>query len=208
MRRWSVVGSLLLTAGFCQAETVMFYLNSPFYGGPSPTWSGTPPALVMTFTDIGANAVQLTLDTSSMSSTEAVKSWYFNLLGINTSALVFTHVSGVQAQSISTGSNCCKADGVGGYFDVLMRYPTGAANRFTGGGTSVYNISALGLSAASFRDTSLGTTYFGAAHIISLPNGQSTWIATPEPSSYLLLGSVVGALGLALFRRKRLINRG
>ena len=208
MKSPKAVVALFFVLGICRAETVMFYLNSPFFGGPPPTWNGTPNALVMTFTDIAPDTVRLTLDTSYLSATEAVKSWYFNLLNISPSSLVFSYVGGVQAQSISVGSNCCKADGVGGFFDVLMGYRTSSAARFSGGMTSVYDISAAGLYAGLFRDTSLGTAYFGAAQVISLPNGQSTWVATPEPSSYLLLGTVAGALGLAVFRRKRLINRG
>ena len=205
MRELRIVAVLLILAVCAQAETMVFYLNTPFVGNPSPTWTGPQSALVMSFTQTVANTVQLTLSTANLSSTEAIKAWYLNTNFQG--ALNISWSGGVQGTISPLASNAYRADGTGGYFDLMFSSPTQSCCRFYGGMTSVYTLTGNGLTLQNFNIPASGSVFWGAAQVIGMPNGQSAWVGTPEPSSYILLSTVTAVLGFALFRRRKLLNR-
>lgn len=208
------------------ANALSFDLDLEFSGADEPVATG--PWLNATFTDAGGGAVTLTLSDLNLTDDEYVGIWYFNLdTALLPSNLTFTYVSGVAASSITTtndnivsgpGNNATyKADG-DGFFDIRFDFgKTGGVGDFGVGATSVYTITS-GLTDGSFDYMSLPGgghgTYNTAAHVQSIDQaigaddnngsgwiGNENYIITPEPSTYLLLGS--GMLGLAYWRRRR-----
>jgi hypothetical protein len=157
----------------------------------------------------------LTMQASNLLAGEFISNWYFNIdPALNTRSLKFSYVNGQQAQSVSKGANCCKANGAG-FYDLAFAYSTsgtrGGANRFTGGEVSTYLISGIsGLTASAFSFMSSPSGGHGvwhtAAQIQGMANGGSGWIGgspIPEPTSLFLGGSIAAVLALGLWRRRR-----
>lgn len=199
------------------ANVVTYDLNQEFSGGASPG-SSVRPWLTATFADV-AGGVLLTMQASNLLAGEFVSNWYFNLNpSLNANSLTFSYVaatSGQQAQSISKGTNCCKADG-GGFYDLAFAYSTsgarGGANKFTGGEVSTYLISGIsGLTASAFNYVSSQSggngVWHTAAHVQGIATGAGSGFIggspVPEPTSLFLGGSVAAVLGLGLWRRRR-----
>lgn len=222
----AAVAALALQTSLAVADTVTFELDYEFSGGEQP--SGTAPWLRAVFEDVGANQVTLTLESLLNSGREFVSEWDFNFSpDTSVGGLAITHQSGVQADSVSTGTNAFKADG-DGWFDIQFLFPQ-SGDRFTQGSTSVYQISGSGINAQSFNHTSApgggNGTYYSAAHVQGIGPGArlSGWIgaagsvvdedepigggaAVPEPSSMALLGmGCLSMLGVGWRRKARAV---
>ncbi|MDU0459464.1 MAG: PEP-CTERM sorting domain-containing protein [Geobacteraceae bacterium] len=223
----SMLTKIMLTTAFLSILPIIAFgytynLGTTFSNTVNPDGSG--PWLTINITDAGANTVTLDIQGNmvDMPNTDPQKINDIYLNFSNTSLLSnlnFTFVSGqFGAESISLSSNAYKADGVGGYFDILMQW---RSNRpIDGTDHIVYSITAAGLTAAMFNDTCVnyGTPpgpLHAAAHLQnagfdSFGRFDSTWIGdipddppnpVPEPGTLVLLGA--GFLGLAAYGRKR-----
>ena len=202
-----VIGAAALALGGQQANaaTIQFDYNIEFSGATPP--AGTPPWLTAVFDDGGGSgSVTLTMSTPGLVGSEFVSSWFFNLdPSLDPSSLVFAHAGGTEgpADSITQGTNCCKADG-DGFYDFRLD-----VSGFNAGETLVYTISLAGITASSFDFLSLpagGSGPFNsAAHVQSIgPGGEeSGWVANsngsvvPVPAAVWLFGSGLGLLALA-----------
>jgi hypothetical protein len=183
-------------------------------GGPELSASGAADvpddAITLFFDDFAANTVQLTL--SANPGAVKVKDIIFNVAP-SFASLAFAHVSGVVASDTEFDPNGFQLNSLLSGFDVLFSYGTSGANgSFFNGQTSVYNLSAPGLTAAAFNAfNDDGSGAFRAAAHINKPNntspsgkygGNGDGII-PEPASLLVWGALglCGLVGLAHRRR-------
>lgn len=217
MRGVLIVGLALLCVASVTASAlaVNFGLDFEYTGGTRP--EGAQPWVQATFEDVVAEVptVRLTMNATNLIGSEFVGAWYFNLADEFTTSLslLINYQSGPLA-SVSRGLNSFRAgNDLGDGFDLLFNFPQANGDRFGAGLTSIFTISANGLTAESFNLVNVpkeGTgTFYSAAHVQSIgTSGGSGWIAAsdtkqiPEPSILLSLG--LGIVGLGLIARKKL----
>ena len=186
---------------------------------------GPTPWLTATFSDAGANTVQLQLSAPGLTGNEFVGQWYFNLNpSLNPSSLVFAQIesSGAFANpSVLTGANAFKPDWDGKY-DIMVNFGVSGDNssRFSAGDTITFSITGIaGLTASDFlfaNTPSAGhETLVAAANIQTV--GETVVIDTPPPlngpESVPEVASTAALLGLAMLtleggRRRLRILRG
>lgn len=218
--------AMSLGAAATASADVTLSLNYEWSGGTA----STGPVMV-TFADIAADTVRLTIDTSAFTGPDFISGFYFNYnrTGPTLSAASLSFdgtISGSSGAIAATGilynsTNCSsggscssfKADG-DGYFDFVLNYPT-SGTKFTDEKKSSYIITGSGLLASMFADQSVGgpagkTGFYAGAHVQATPGGQSGWMgattvvtAIPEPEVYAMLGVGLGLMGW-VGRRKRL----
>ncbi len=218
IRTLSALGALALAAA-SQAATVSFNLTNEFSGsGVNP--SGPSPWGVASFTDTGANTVQLTLSrATTMGAGEFIRVWLFNLNpSMNPTGLGITQNSGpVSSNSTRAGSdtdNAFRGDG-GSFFDFKFEWPTSnSADRFDGDWISaVYTLTMTGLDANDFVDLGVGAGnspngLYQAAHIQGMTAG-SAWVTggpgvlVPLPSAAWTGMAGLGMVGLVGWKRRR-----
>jgi hypothetical protein len=197
------------------AGPVVFGLDHEFSGATAP--DGTGPWLIATFAQTGADEVTLTMDATplttggnnGLNSDSKVKDWYFNVADESKLAsMSITYGSGQAAQSVSKSANAYQADGDGKY-DILFSFASGGANAFTGSETSVYTITATGITPEWFLALSQPAgghgPFYTAAHVLGLGDDgdDSGWLAPtmiPLPTSAAMAG--VGLLALGARRRR------
>lgn len=218
VRPLATLAVLALSGAAAHAAPVVITLDREFSGGANPT--GPAPWGTATFTDTGANTVQLTLTRSStLTSGEFIRTWLFNLApSLNPASLSITQNSGPTAASaVRTGSptdNAFRGDG-GSFFDFKFDWPTSnTANRFDGDWVSaVFTLSMTGLNASSFIDLGVGAGnspngLYTAAHIQGIPPEGSGWvtgnvvIVPLPPAAWLGLGGLALAGGVASRRKQ------
>lgn len=204
-----VIGILLIPYQ-ATATIINFDLNLEFSGATPP--AGDTPWLTAVFNDYDSpGTVEMTLSANNLVEDEYVNSWYFNLdPTLDLTLLNITQVSGASA-SIFLATDQYKADGVGGYFDLLLDFPQDVNDRFISGGVAIITFELNGITAESFNFLSTPDNapygYLSAAHVggIGIDDEYSGWIATttapvPEPGTLILIGS--GLIGMAGFRKK------
>ncbi len=160
-------------------------------------------SMIMTFVNNGNDTVRMTLDTTNMSEgLGKISDVWFNADGFDINDLTFNHVSGVEAQDITTAGNV----GNMGIFDFDTEFSTsGSLGSFHYGMTSIYDITGNNLTEDAFE--SLSTKNFAAAfHLNITGNGESGHYTTatapvPEPTTLFLFG--VGLAGLVGVARKK-----
>jgi hypothetical protein len=220
-----VLGLLAFAPGKASADLTLNF-------DPASTFSGTSPTgnLTATFTDgtgVNAGKVILTI-TSHLGTNQGTQenldphdALYFNFNPAKTvTDLSFSLTANTgfsQASSVMEDENEFKADGVGGFYDILFTYSP-STKAFTNGESQTYLIGYTGgsISSSDFDffstpDQGPPLSFLGAVHVQNTgSNGQSsafvggsTPTAVPVPSTMALaLSGLVGA-GLAGLRRLR-----
>jgi len=200
---------------------------------PANTFSGTAPAgsLTATFSDV-TNGVQLVIQSSLVGNEnlDPNKALYLNLDPSDNNLLgklTFTLESNIgfgQQAVVEQGRgkhghyypDQYKADGTGGYYDLLFTYHP-STKAFKGGEEQTYLITATGgtITADDFDFPSYGGgEYLAAVHVQNTPTrtrcgSGSGWVdgtlppptTTPEPGSMALMGTFVLAACGAIRRR-------
>jgi hypothetical protein len=155
----------------------------------------------------------LDMNSGGLTGQEFVGEWYFNFSPVgNLSDLSFARITSPNpgTTTVSTSLNGFSAGG-GGQYDILFDFPESISDgRFTSGLTSSYIISSVAtLNSAMFDFLSSpqggNGTFITAAHVQAIgPNASdSSFIAVPEPSTYLIMGSLLLAVGALSYWRKR-----
>ena len=192
-----------------QADQVTFVLGGADFSGPTANTGGTISVLIEDIT----GGVRLTVTNNLVDPGAFLSSLYLNTSVAPLAGAVGTCVdctaTGGQTMTFNFGLDSFQADGDGRY-DILIDFSTDAANRLLAGETVVFDVTSttVGFTANSFLVFSApgggNGPFRAAAHIQSLPNGESDFITeteVPEPTSMLLLGS--GLVTLAAGLRKR-----
>ena len=206
---------------------LLFGLDVAYSGSGTP--QGTPPWLRATFENLGLNSVQLTLESSGLTSGSSayVSDWFFNLNPSSDAlGLAIIPQSEIAADPIFKTNDGAKAGGDLS-FDIQFSF---VPNSFNAGKTSIYLISstipgeAIDALSFSFLSTNtLGlTNYYSSANILGVTGGLNSWIAAataqtpgpgpgpdpgpgpspvPEPATMILLSLGLG--GLTVFGRKK-----
>jgi hypothetical protein len=203
----AVVLSLLFSVGTSQASLI-FNIGTKFNG--NGTTYGPGPWVKVSFNDVSAGQVSMTISADGLIDGEKIGALYLNLdPALDPVNLMFTETArtgSFTVVGINTGTDAYKADG-DGLYDIKVDFDTdGPSRAFNVGDSITYNVSLTSLSESSFDFWSADAPgqelgpYQTAIDILS-PGGQSdytVWATTPEPVTFVLLG--LGAF--ALRRRK------
>lgn len=205
------LGSALTT----KADPVQFVLSGADFSGPTANTGGN---ITVNIANI-AGGVRVTIINNLVD-----PGAFLGTLYLNTTVAPLANASGTcsgigddctatggQTMTFNFGSNAFQADG-DGIYDIKIDFASDAASRLTPGETITFDLlsTTAGFTSDSFLTFSVpggGNGPFRiAAHIQSLPNGQSDFITetVPEPTSMLLLGS--GLIGIAAGLRKRFLK--
>lgn len=218
-----LVVTLFLVCGTAHADLIIDFT-------PDKTFSSEPlgikpsGSLTATFTDFGTNQVQLFIQ-NNLSGSEKIGALYFNIETF-TSGLTFDLIKtdssnpNIFKATPTISENHSKADGTGGYFDIVLGFETSAEKAFGGTQSQTYIITATGrtLRASDFDFFSVKGQYdyLAAAHVQSIATEDdgdgSAWVGvtsptttptpTPIPAAAWLLGS--GLMGLIGLKRKKI----
>jgi hypothetical protein len=199
-----------LAAGQASAS-IVFPLDFEFSGGTSP--EGTAPWLTATIEDLGLNMVRLTMSADSLTDSEFISTWRFNLDPSLTGSLSFTpiDISAVSFVDALYSPDTYKV--AGNRFDIDFQFARANKNRFNAGETVIYDITYSGdgtFDALAFNfGSSPDGTYQSAAHVQGIGSGSfSGWIGNttviPEPTTTALLSFG----GLGVFGARRLRRKG
>jgi hypothetical protein len=205
----TVTAVLIGTATSASANTITFSLTSDFCSGTC----GTAPFGTVTATDIGAGEVQLTIalkagETFAKTGAGGMQTLLWNLAGTPTLTDFTSAATNNQPVALaSTTAGSIMADG-SGTWQYAVNCPT------CGNGVSAptllapitFDISATGLSTASFVQTSASDNLFFGADI-SGTNGNTGVVGAPtgtvpEPNSILLLGTALAGIAFAIRKRR------
>lgn len=218
--------SLLLAAGLmafgAAAHAVSFTveLSTEFSGATEP--EGITPWVNFTVDDGDTpGTVTFTIEATNLSDDEFLSAFYFNgdpdnFVGFGEVSAFIASIddSEVDWNLVTTGPNCCSADGAG-RFDYRWEFLTSNdADRFESGDEFSWTFTSPGIIAADFDFLNTGPggncCWTAAAHIQSIgAAGESGWIGgtdgggdVPEPGTLALFGLGLTLMGVATRRRR------
>lgn len=208
--------TLFASQSLSASSPVNYELDTEFTGGSLA--SGNP---IVTLEDNGDD-VKFILDINSLTEPEHVKEWYFNLdPNLDASLLTisnFTSGTGLVKTPDLIAGDLSPSVGAAGLFDFVFEFSNKDRFEFVSGGDAWVEIdlsySGLNLDIEHFLYSSTGGSegsFFSAAHVGGIgPGGRLSgkigdWdgaTPVPEPSTYLILGTMLAAVGF--LRRKTL----
>lgn len=198
----------LASAMTAQADPVTFVLGGADFSGPTANTGGNITVHIQNI----AGGVRITVTNNLVDPGAFLGSLYLNtsvapLAGALGTCVNCAATNG-QTMTFNFGSDAFQADGDGRY-DILIDFSTAAADRLLAGEVVIFDVTSttVGFTSDSFLVFSApgggNGPFRAAAHIQSLPNGQSDFITEeiPEPTSMILLGTGLATLAAGLRRR-------
>lgn len=201
-------GMLLLSCQQSQA-TLTLDFGEIFSNTTHP--GGSPPWLTAALTD-KTGGVELVVTASGLVNLEFMDSIFLNYRNASSATLTINQTAGVGNTGIGYSPDAYKADGDGRY-DIRIDWPdkNNASGRFVAGSTATFFITST---ASTFSENDFFALsapeggwgpYYAAAHIqgIGSDGSLSTWVAVPEPSTYIAGGLLLIPLLVQLRRWNR-----
>lgn len=193
----------------------VYEFNTEYSGGSDPV--GPKPWITATFTQVDSAKVQLELSNVNLTGNEFIGSWYFNFNdSLDVNSLNFNRIGGTASAdpSISTGLDSFNGVGGGGRYDIEFDFPQPKNSRFGVGDNIIYEITGinpLNIDMFNFKSSPQGGngTWYSAAHVQGIGDNAdgSGWVGAnvivPEPSTYLMLSSLLGLSLLLISRSKK-----
>lgn len=191
-----------------QADPVTFVLGGADFSGPTANTGGNITVHIQNI----AGGVRITVTNNLVDPGAFLSSLYLNtsvapLAGALGTCVNCAATNG-QTMTFNFGSDAFQADGDGRY-DILIDFSTAATDRLLAGEVVIFDVTSttVGFTSDSFLVFSApgggNGPFRAAAHIQSLPDGQSDFITEeiPEPTSMILLGTGLVTLAAGLRRR-------
>lgn len=192
-----------------QADPVTFVLGGADFSGPTANTGGN----ITVHIENIAGGVRISVTNNLVDPGAFISGLYLNtsvapLAGALGTCVNCAATNG-QTMTFNFGSDAFQADGDGRY-DILIDFSTVEANRLLAGEVVVFDITSttVGFTSDSFLVFSApgggNGPFRAAAHIQSLPGGQSDFITEteiPEPTSMILLGTGLATLAAGLRKR-------
>ncbi|HEX5886453.1 MAG TPA: PEP-CTERM sorting domain-containing protein [Pyrinomonadaceae bacterium] len=199
----------LASAMTAQADPVTFVLGGADFSGPTANTGGDITVHIQNI----AGGVRITVTNNLVDPGAFLSALYLNTSVAPLAAALGTCVSCAatngQTMTFNFGSDAFQADGDGRY-DILIDFSTVAADRLLAGEVIIFDITSttVGFTSDSFLVFSApgggNGPFRAAAHIQSLPDGQSDFISeVPEPTSMILLGTGLATLAAGLRKRRK-----
>ncbi|MHB0956756.1 MAG: PEP-CTERM sorting domain-containing protein [Pirellulaceae bacterium] len=205
----AAVATALFMANVPEAQAELITSTTMNLGGTEYSGSGgnTLPdnALQVTFEEVAANTVKLTIDGTNLpSDTAKLSGVAFNVDPIfGEDSLTFAYDSGVQAKSITFAPDGVAGWGPAGMFDIGFTFQPGSFDPLD---KSIYIITGNGLDTDSFHYTSSGDNPQLAVFHLNITgtgfeSGMYGTTSVPEPTT-LIMWLAFGSIGSILAWRK------